>query len=130
MIYTNPMQPHKLMGTVTPFAGDGRALGYPTANILATTDVMDGVYFGFANLGPYVRHPALIFVGIPTTMGQIERRVEAHLLDIPDQDYYDLNLELELVHYHRSNQTFKTVKDLKGAMKQDDLVARAWFSSI
>lgn len=127
MIYTNHMQHHQLTGTVTPFAGDGRSLGYPTANIMTHTDLTDGVYFGFANLGPYTRHPALIFVGIPTTMGQVERRVEAHLLDIPDQDYYGLKLELELIEYHRANRTFTSIEELQTAMRHDESVARAWF---
>ena len=124
------MQPHNLTGKVTPFAGDGRTLGYPTANIITTTDLSDGVYFGFANLGPYNRHPALIFVGVPTTMGQSERRVEAHLLDIPDQDYYELTLELELIQYHRANLTFATIEELQTAMRDDESVARIWFSDV
>lgn len=130
MIYTGRMQLHKLTGTVTPFAGDGRALGYPTANIVTTTDLPDGVYFGFANLGPYNRHPSLIFVGVPTTMGQVERRIEAHLLDIPDQDYYGLALEVELVQYHRANRTFAGIEELQQAMKNDESVARVWFGDV
>lgn len=118
----------KLTGTVTPFRGNGRTLGYPTANIISGTPLQDGVYFGFASLGKYQHHPALIFIGTPTTVGDTERRAEAHLLDIEDKDYYDKQLTVLVRHYHRPNQTFASVDDLLAEMKRDEAAARAWFA--
>jgi riboflavin kinase/FMN adenylyltransferase len=120
------MQPVKLEGVVTRFKGDGRKLGYPTANLKIQTDLKDGVYFGHADLSDYQNHPAIIFVGTPTTMGETERRVEAHLLDIPDVDYYDKPLGLSLEYYHRPNQTFSSAEDLQKVMRADETAARAW----
>ncbi|MES2971774.1 MAG: riboflavin kinase [Patescibacteria group bacterium] len=117
----------KLKGKVTPFSGNGRKLGYPTANIEAQTDLRDGVYFGYANMGDYSNNPALIFIGTPTTVGDTDRRVEAYLLDIPDKDYYGQELGVELKHYHRPNQTFGSVDELVKAMKSDEATAREWF---
>ncbi len=116
------------MGTVTKFKGDGRRLGYPTANITTATELADGVYFGFADLGELSRQPALIFIGIPTTMGEHDRRVEAHVLDIADQDYYDQSLVLDIRQFHRRNETFASVDSLKLAMAEDEQAARAWFT--
>lgn len=118
-----------LQGTVTRFKGNGRKLGYPTANITTATDARDGVYFGFADLNGFAKRPSLIFIGVPTTMGDTERRVEIHLLDIPDEDYYDQPLSVELRHYHRPNRTFKDMKKLMEVMEDDEAVARAWFGS-
>lgn len=122
------MQPVTLSGVVTPFKGNGRKLGYPTANLNVGTDLKDGVYFGFANLGSMRDNPALIFVGIPTTVGDVERRVEAHLLDVPDKDYYDQNLVITVGHFHRPNKTFDSLEELMTAIKEDELTARKWFA--
>jgi riboflavin kinase/FMN adenylyltransferase len=120
------MLPTIIKGTVTRFKGDGRKLGYPTANLKAETDLKDGVYFGHAGLTEFKNHPAIIFVGTPTTMGETERRVEAYLLDIPDQDYYGHELTLAIEHYHRATQTFASIEELKKIMHQDEKAARAY----
>jgi FAD synthase len=122
------MQPITLQGVITKFKGDGRKLGYPTANLTTETDLTDGVYFGYANLGQFHNHPALIFIGVPTTMGESQRRVEVHLLDIPDADYYNLTMDVTLMHYHRANQTFNNVKELLAVIDNDEQAARSWFA--
>lgn len=120
-------KPVSLDGTVVRFEGNGRKLGYPTANLAVETEARDGVYFGLADLAGFTAHPSIIFVGIPTTMGDKRRRVEAHLLDIPDEDYYDIPLSLHLEHYHRPNQTFESKEELIDIMKADEAAARQWF---
>jgi FAD synthase len=123
-----PDLPIDFSGVVTRFKGDGRRLGYPTANILLDTKALDGVYFGFADLDGFSRHPSLIFVGTPTTMGDMRRRVEVHLLDIPDKDYYDLPLKARAEQYHRPNRTFHDVDGLLEVMHDDETAARRWFA--
>lgn len=117
-----------LSGTVTRYKGDGRRLGYPTANLAVNSSARDGVYFGWADLDGYERWPSIIFVGVPTTTGDDRRRVEAHLLDIPDKDYYDLPMSVTLGKYHRGNRTFAGINELVEAMKADEAAARAWFA--
>ncbi|HSX23882.1 MAG TPA: riboflavin kinase [Candidatus Saccharimonadales bacterium] len=121
--------PASLTGTITRFAGNGRKLGYPTANLTTKTSLKDGVYYGFANMGVYSHHPALIFIGTPTTVGDRGRRIEAWLLDIEDKDYYGLELKLDIRKYHRPNQTFDSVDELLVAMKADEATARQWFQN-
>lgn len=123
------MQPVNIQGIITRFKGDGRRLGYPTANLTVATDLADGIYFGFADLAAWKHQPAMIFVGTPTTMGEADRRVEAYLLDIPDQDYYGQTLALRIEHLHRPNQTFANIDELKKVMKDDELQARRWFTN-
>jgi riboflavin kinase/FMN adenylyltransferase len=119
----------QMTGEVKKYQGNGRKLGYPTANLAFQTDLKDGVYFGYADLADYINQPTLIFIGIPTTVGDKERRVEAYLLDIPDRDYYGLTLSIRLKHFYRSNQTFGSISDLVDIMKQDESTAREWFKS-
>jgi len=116
-----------IKGVTRRYKGNGRRLGYPTANINSKTSLEDGIYFGFASLGEYVNKPSLIFVGTPTTMKDYTRRVEAHLLDIPDEDYYGENLELSIIYFYRANKTFKSINELKKAMKTDEAAGRKWF---
>jgi FAD synthase len=123
------MRPVNLQGIVTRFKGDGRRLGYPTANLKIKTGLSDGVYFGFADLGDWTAQPTIIFIGTPTTMGETDRRVEAHLLDIPDRDYYDQNLRLEIKSFYRANKTFDNVEQLLEAMRGDEAEARRWFAA-
>jgi riboflavin kinase/FMN adenylyltransferase len=122
------MKPVTLSGTVTQFQGTGRRLGYPTANLRVNTDLNEGVYFGFADLADYTAHPALIFIGVPTTMGESERRVEVHVLNIPDVDYYDQDLHVRIMHFHRPNKHFDSVADLLEAMRTDAHEAVEWFA--
>ncbi|HSW85607.1 MAG TPA: riboflavin kinase [Candidatus Saccharimonadales bacterium] len=121
------MKPKTITGTITRFQANGRNLGYPTANLKVNTNLGDGVYFGFADLNHWKHHPALIFIGRPTTLGDKAHRVEAYLIDIPDVDYYDLPLILSINYFHRSNQTFKSIDELIQVMHEDELAARQWF---
>lgn len=120
--------PATYQGIVTRFKGNGRKLGYPTANIDVKIPLEDGVYFGFAELENFKHHPSIIFIGTPTTIGDIERRLEAYLLDIPDRDYYDLTLTVTISFHHRSNQTFASIDELTTAMHADEAAARTWFT--
>ncbi len=117
-----------LEGQTVRFDGNGRKFGYPTANIHTKTDLADGVYFGYADLANYQNHPALIFIGVPITLANKQRRLEAHLLDIVDENYYDEVLRVKIVHYHRVNKKFKTLDELTKAMHSDEQTARLWFA--
>jgi riboflavin kinase/FMN adenylyltransferase len=120
--------PTILQGTVQRYKGNGRKLGYPTANIDVPTTLRDGIYFGFANLASYKHQPALIFIGTPTTLGDTLRRVEAHLLDIPNVDHYRQSLTLDIRHFHRTNQKFDTIDALVAAIHADEAAGRTWFA--
>jgi FAD synthase len=118
-----------IAGITKRYKGNGRKLGYPTANIDTDTNLEDGVYFGYAVLGKQDKLQALIFIGTPTTVGDTIRRVEAHILDMPDKDYYDLPLSLSIHQFHRPNKNFDSIDELLIAMKQDELAGRAWFQT-
>lgn len=117
----------ELEGKTTEFSGNGRKLGYPTANISSPASLDEGVYFGYADLAGYTNHPALIFIGVPVTVGDTQYRIEAHLLDIPDENYYAHLLKLRVEHFHRPNQSFDSIQQLVEVMHSDETAARKWF---
>ncbi|HEY1645531.1 MAG TPA: riboflavin kinase [Candidatus Saccharimonadales bacterium] len=121
--------PTHLAGKTKPYKGDGRKLGYPTANIDTPVNLSDGVYFGFADLEPYKKQPSLIFIGAPLTMGDTTRRVEAHLLDAANTDYYGQQLVLDIRHFHRPNLKFNSMNELQSAIEKDEVTARNWFAA-
>lgn len=121
------MKPVTLSGQVTKFRGNGRQLGYPTANITTATNLAEGVYFGYADLATFTNRPALVFIGVPTTMGDTKHRVEVHVLDIPDVDYYGKKVSVRIDYFHRSNHQFNDVKELLAAMQDDEAKGRSWF---
>jgi FAD synthase len=57
------------------------------------------------------------------------RRLEVHLLDIPDNDYYNQQLVVKLLIFHRSNKAFASTKDLLEAIVKDEKAARNWFDT-
>lgn len=123
------MEPVRLEGIIMKFKGDGRKFGYPTANIRVDTALRDGVYFGHASLLKHHDAPALIFVGIPETIEESERRVEIYILDIADEDYYDNIISASVEYFWRANMKFNSVEELITAMHDDEKNARLWFSS-
>ena len=119
----------EIRGVVTPFNRLGRSLGYPTANVNANQDLKDGVYFGYATLGRFKDNPAMIFIGTPTVPANCVRRVEAHLLGIPDQDYYDQEISISPRHFYRNNLKVNSPKELEQLLDADLRAALNWFNS-
>lgn len=120
--------PAILEGTTAKFAGNGRLFGYPTANFLVNQKTNEGIYFGFSDLANYKHHPSLVFVGVPRTVGDQQYRIETHLLDALDIDYYELPIRVQLQHFHRSNEVFSSNEQLLTAMKNDEAIGRLWFA--
>ena len=114
--------PFLFEGTVVEGDGRGRRLGFPTANIVPSDDLVcpgHGVYAAFAN-----GHPAAVNVGIrpafETGRGLL---VEAYLIDF-DGDLYGRNLRIAFVARLRGERRFPGVEDLIAQMHRDVEAAR------
>jgi riboflavin kinase / FMN adenylyltransferase len=115
-------RPPEVEGTVV--AGDrrGKGLGFPTANLEVPGDLLvplDGVYAGAA-LG----RPAAVSIGTNPHYDGIERRVEAHVLDL-DRDLYGQRLVVELWERLRGQERFDSEADLVAAIADDVRRTRA-----
>ena len=113
--------PFLLSGKVIKGKGIGKTLGYPTANLqLAEEEKLvpgNGVYvicfalegregYGMMNIGT---NPTLLGVG---------RKIEIHLFDI-DEDLYNKELQVGLLHRLRDEQKFRSLAELQAQLDKD-----------
>jgi len=109
--------PFLLEGQVVEGDRRGGELGFPTANIVPSDDLVcpgHGVYAGFAN-----EHPAAVHVGVrpmfATGRGLL---VEPHLIDF-EGDLYGKELRLAFISRLRGEKRFPAVEDLISQMHRD-----------
>jgi riboflavin kinase / FMN adenylyltransferase len=114
--------PFLLEGEVVTGDGRGRKLGFATANIVPSDELVSpgrGVYAAFAN-----GRPAAVNVGIrpmfETGRGLL---VEAHLIDF-EGDLYGQTLRIAFISRLRGERRFPEVEDLIAQMHRDVEVAR------
>jgi riboflavin kinase / FMN adenylyltransferase len=114
--------PFLLEGEVVQGDQRGRELGFPTANIVPSDDLVcpgHGVYAGFAD-----GHPAAIHVGVrpmfETGRGVL---VEPHLIDY-EGDLYGKTLRVAFIARLRGEKRFPSVEDLVAQMHRDVEQAR------
>jgi riboflavin kinase / FMN adenylyltransferase len=120
------MSKFQLAGTTKPYSGQGRGLGYPTANIECPSDSPEGVFVGFTTILNR-RLPSIIFIGKPETVGDYIKRAETHILDFEDKDLYGYEILIEVEHKLRNNKKFESKNELVINMKADEKAAREWF---
>jgi riboflavin kinase/FMN adenylyltransferase len=114
--------PFLLEGPVVEGDGRGRTLGFPTANIVPSDDLVipgHGVYAAFAD-----GQPAAVNVGIrPTFETGRGLLVEAYLIDF-EGDLYGKTLRIAFVARLRGERRFPGVEDLVAQMHRDVEAAR------
>ena len=122
-------RPYGLCGSVMKGDGLGRKLGFPTANVDATSLVTppNGVYAVHAHENGRT-HRAVVNVGYRPTIGDAkpELRVEAHLLDYKG-DLYGRELELSFVAKLRDETKFPSLDALKAQIAADVEQAKRLF---
>ena len=138
----------EISGTVKKHLGRGKRLGYPTANLDTTTDLMDGIYLGLVKkidggtlpplflrkllpqknlFSPQIGLPALVFVGPAVTFDETKKLIEVHILDF-SQEIYGAQMKVEVIKKIRDNQKFDNEATLVAQMKEDERIAREFFS--
>jgi riboflavin kinase / FMN adenylyltransferase len=114
--------PFLLQGSVVEGDRRGRALGFPTANIVPADELVcpgHGVYAAFAD-----GRPAAVSVGVrPTFETGRGVLVEAHLIDF-DGDLYGRALRLAFIARLRGERRFADTDQLIAQMRRDVTEAR------
>jgi riboflavin kinase/FMN adenylyltransferase len=114
--------PFLLEGPVVRGDGRGRKLGFPTANIVPSDDLVSpghGVYAAFAD-----GRPSAVNVGVrPTFETGRGLLVEAYLIDF-DGDLYDRTLRIAFIGRLRGERRFPGTEDLIAQMHRDVEEAR------
>lgn len=114
-------RPTRLAGTVRVGRGEGRKLGFPTANVVPVPFAAlpgDGVYGGRAILADGTLVPAAISIGVPPTYPEARDYVEAHLIGYTG-DLYDEPITLEFFERVRDLVRFEDLDALVDAISAD-----------
>lgn len=118
-----------IIGQVVEGKGEGRKIGYPTANLqysVSQKQLESGVWIVRVLVGYHVYH-ALAVVG----MWKLENglpSVEVHLLDFSD-DIYKKTLVVSFAKFVRPLEKFTTMKALVEQIKNDVKEAEAYFTA-
>lgn len=118
-------RPHEVSGSVHSGRGEGRKLGFPTANLTPAAGAAlpsDGVYAGSARLEDGSEWPAAIVIGRPPTFPEALDHFEAHLVGF-EGDLVGTVLTVSFVARLRDQRVFGSLDALKTAIRDD--VARA-----
>jgi riboflavin kinase/FMN adenylyltransferase len=118
-------------GTVSRGAGRGRGMGFPTANLSTSNELLPpaGVYATTATMDDVVR-PSITNIGMRPTFGDVDRPVvETHIFDT-DGDLYDANIRLSFVQRLRDERAFPDVDALRAQIEADVRGARRLFGRI
>ncbi|AXR73819.1 MULTISPECIES: bifunctional riboflavin kinase/FAD synthetase [Auritidibacter] len=127
-------RPHEVCGEVVHGEARGRELGFPTANLSDEAQGMipaDGVYAGWFIDQDHHRWPTAISVGSNPTFEGVQRTVEAHIMNRPEEervedfDLYGQIVTVEFVARLRGMVAFEGVEKLIAQMGQDVAQAQA-----
>jgi len=121
-------RPYVFQGTVEPGAGRGKGLGFPTANLPATADLLvpDGVYVCQVWVRRELRR-ALVNIGTAPTFGGGARRVEVHLVEA-SEELYGETLTVFFLGRLRDERRFESPDLLRQQIESDKRQAEEVFT--
>jgi riboflavin kinase/FMN adenylyltransferase len=121
---------HFISGHVVDGHRRGRELGFPTANLASTTEVVpgDGIYATLIELKAR-RWLSVTSVGRNPTFGEGARTIETFILDFA-QNVYGESVALSFVQKIREERKFHRIGDLVSQMHQDIKAATAVFNAL
>jgi riboflavin kinase / FMN adenylyltransferase len=119
-------RPFELEGLVVKGEGRGKKIGFPTANIQVSSDIMipqRGVYVT-KTLYKGMMYKSVTNIGYnPTFKDGNQTHIETNIFDF-DNDIYGETLEIQFLQKIREEKKFSTVNDLIEQIKADVKVAR------
>ena len=120
--------PYFVDGTVVAGRRRGREIGFPTANLQTTNELIPphGVYATTATIDGVV-HAGITNVGVRPTFGEGELTVETHLLNYSG-DLYGRSVRLGFVQRIRDERQFPDVDALREQIEADRRTADRLFS--
>jgi riboflavin kinase/FMN adenylyltransferase len=121
---------YRLIGQVIPGRGEGKKLGFPTANMEPVRQLIpaEGVYAGFVEIGNSEEEvyaakqkvPAAFSIGRSETLGKDNPlAIEAHILSDNIGDLHGKWLAMDFVEYIRSQQQFEKESELSAQIARD-----------
>lgn len=103
---------YSIKGRVVRGKNIGKAIGFPTANIRPTGELVprNGVYAGYVSLKDK-RLPCVINIGVAPTFGAKPRTIEVHIMDFRG-NLYGKEIEVSFVRRLRSERAFRSKEAL------------------
>ncbi len=114
-------RPFELGGIVVSGDRRGRALGFPTVNLVRSFDQLvpgNGIFACEAET-PFGSFRAAASIGTRPTFGGGERTIEAHLIDYPGNSLYGRSLTLRFLRRIRDELKFESPESLIAQMERD-----------
>ena len=112
---------YMLSGSIKRGKGIGRQLNFPTANLQIKEDYKlipkNGAYVVQSTLNNKKVY-GMMNIGFNPTVNGKSQSIEIHFFDI-DQDLYDKNIQVQLLHRLRDEYKFDSVAHLKEQLKKD-----------
>ncbi len=123
-------RPYRLIGRIVSGRGKGKRIGFPTANMEPLQQLVpgQGVYAGFVKIGHNFEQvcedqenpPAVFSIGRAETLGSDNPlAIEAHILAVDVRDLHGKWLAMDFIKHLRSQQKFKTEKELTAQIEKD-----------
>lgn len=123
-------RPFHLEGVVIKGEGRGKKIGFPTANIQVSPDLIvpqKGVYVT-RTIHEGMTYNSVTNIGFnPTFKSSHQLHIETNLFDF-DSDIYGEGLDIEFLHKIRDERKFPTVNDLISQIKKDVDFAKDFLS--
>lgn len=117
----------QVAGVVEHGSQVGRQIGFPTANVAPSTELVplpDGIYASLATIeGEVDLRPAITYIGTRPAVNTGARMIETHLFDF-DGDLYGKVLTTEFVEHLRPDRDFPSVEALVEQLTVDVRMAR------
>jgi len=113
-------RPYGIEGTVVAGRRIGHQLSFPTANLEVQNRVLpaDGVYVTLTLVGDQWRRGVTNIGKRPTFGGDLESKVETHLIDFSD-DLYGQTIRVRVLHRLRGEKKFGGLDELKAQITRD-----------
>ncbi|MCR4263292.1 MAG: riboflavin kinase [Candidatus Roizmanbacteria bacterium] len=120
------MQPlYSITGIVLHGKRRGKALGFPTANMMLTQSIPSGIYVSTTEFNDGEYH-SVTFIGAAETFGETDRKAETHILNF-SEDLYGVEISVKLLSKLRESERFETVDALVTQIKKDIRQTRNFF---
>lgn len=109
-----------LRGIVVAGKQKGREIGFPTANVETSCDLLPkpGVYAVELQINRGKWRKAMVNLGMQPTFGRRQFRIEAHIFDFSD-DIYGEEITLRFHQRIRSEKRFASLEKLKQQLEKD-----------
>lgn len=117
---------YAVSGIVAKGQGQGKVLGFPTANIPFDKEIPEGIYAGKVKIGNNVYYAAS-FVGSAKTFHRTDVNLESYIFDFA-KDIYGKSITVKLYKKIRDNEKFDSVEELVEQIKKDIQQVKQYFS--